>query len=76
MEIKFISGRNSDLQAMNMTSPTTQFAPTRRMGIYEPFHQMSVWEDAFRGDIMPSADACMVSHPNDRPDDKVNQHIS
>ncbi|XP_015071682.1 transcription factor TGA4-like isoform X1 [Solanum pennellii] len=62
--------RNSDLQAMNMTSPTTQFAPTRRMGIYEPFHQMSVWEDAFRGDIMPSADACMVSHPNDRPDDK------
>ncbi|WMV27111.1 hypothetical protein MTR67_020496 [Solanum verrucosum] len=55
---------------MNMTSPTTQFAPTRRMGIYEPFHQMSVWEDAFRGDIMPSADACMVSQPNDRPDDK------
>ncbi|CAN4122195.1 unnamed protein product [Withania somnifera] len=65
---------------MNMTSPTTQFAPTRRMGIYEPFHQMSVWEDVFRGDIMPSADASMVSQPNDRPDDRSGytsgeQHI-
>ncbi|KAF3679441.1 Transcription factor TGA7 [Capsicum annuum] len=65
---------------MIMTSPTTQFAPTRRMGIYEPFHQMSVWEDAFRGDIVPSVDASMISQPNDRPDDKSGytsgeQHI-
>ncbi|PHU20265.1 Transcription factor TGA7 [Capsicum chinense] len=65
---------------MIMTSPTTQFAPTRRMSIYEPFHQMSVWEDAFRGDIVPSVDASMISQPNDRPDDKSGytsgeQHI-
>ncbi|KAL6523722.1 hypothetical protein OROGR_017325 [Orobanche gracilis] len=31
---------------MNYTS--TQFVPARRMGIYEPIHQMSMWED-FKG---------------------------
>uniref|UniRef100_M1BF04 Transcription factor TGA7 n=2 Tax=Solanum tuberosum TaxID=4113 RepID=M1BF04_SOLTU len=53
-----------------MSSTSTQFAPTRRMGIFEPFHHMSMWEDAFRGDIMPSVSACMVTPANDRADDK------
>ncbi|CAN4096658.1 unnamed protein product [Withania somnifera] len=56
---------------MNMSSPSTQFAPTRRMGIFEPFHHMSVWEDTFRGDIMLSAGACIVTPINDRADDKT-----
>lgn len=60
---------------MNMSFTSTQFAPTRRMGIFEPFHHMSMWEDAFRGDIMPSAGACMVTPPNDRADDKVKNHL-
>lgn len=60
---------------MNMSSPSTQFAPTTRMGIFEPFHHMSIWEDTFRGDIMPGTGACMVAQPNDRVDDKVKQHI-
>ncbi|KAL3322011.1 hypothetical protein AABB24_039571 [Solanum stoloniferum] len=55
---------------MNMSSTSTQFAPTRRMGIFEPFHHMSMWEDAFRGDIMPNVGACMVTPANDRADDK------
>ncbi|XP_059286464.1 transcription factor TGA7-like isoform X1 [Lycium ferocissimum] len=53
---------------MNMSSPSTQFAPAR-MGIFEPFHHMSMWEDTFRGEIMPNAGA-MVTPPNDRADDK------
>ncbi|KAL8472019.1 hypothetical protein ACS0TY_029305 [Phlomoides rotata] len=31
-----------------MNSASTQFVPSRRMGIYEPVHQMSMWGD-FRG---------------------------
>ncbi|KAK4374398.1 hypothetical protein RND71_005075 [Anisodus tanguticus] len=49
-----------------MSSPSTQFAPARRMGIFEPFHHMSMWEDTFRGDIIPRAGACMVTPPNDK----------
>ncbi|KZV53744.1 BZIP transcription factor family protein isoform 1 [Dorcoceras hygrometricum] len=40
-----------------MNSAATQFVPTRRMGLYEPMHQMDMWED-FKGnncfDISPS----------------------
>ncbi|XP_009780690.1 transcription factor TGA1 [Nicotiana tabacum] len=57
---------------MNMSSPSTQFAPTTRMGIFEPFHHMSIWEDTFRGDIMPGTGACMVAQPNDRVNDRVD----
>lgn len=28
-----------------MNSPTTQFVTSRRMGIYEPMHQISMWGD-------------------------------
>ncbi|PIN03023.1 hypothetical protein CDL12_24461 [Handroanthus impetiginosus] len=32
-----------------MNSTSTQFVPSRRMGIYEPIHQMAMWGD-FKGD--------------------------
>lgn len=33
-----------------MASPSTQFATTRRMGIYDPLHQISTWEDILGAD--------------------------
>lgn len=54
-------------QAMNIPS-TSQFAPTR-MGLYEPFHQMSLWEETLRGDMIPSTGGCMVTQANERTDD-------
>ncbi|KAK3028845.1 hypothetical protein RJ639_037689 [Escallonia herrerae] len=37
-----------------MASPSTQFATSRRMGIYDPLHQISMWQDTFEGDISPN----------------------
>lgn len=54
-------------QAMNIPS-TSQFAPTR-MGLYEPFHQMNLWEETLRGDMIPSTGGCMVTQANERTDD-------
>lgn len=55
----------------SMASPSTQFATTRRMGIYDPLHQISMWEDMFGSDISPNtgtsgilqADARLVNKP-------------
>lgn len=33
------------IQPCSMNSTTTQFVPSRRMGLYEPVHQMSMWGD-------------------------------
>ncbi|KAK6940108.1 Transcription factor TGA like domain, partial [Dillenia turbinata] len=32
-----------------MSSPSTQFVTSRRMGVYEPLHQIGMWEDPFKG---------------------------
>ncbi|XP_010269125.1 PREDICTED: transcription factor TGA1-like isoform X2 [Nelumbo nucifera] len=37
-----------------MSSPSTQFATSRRMGIYEPVHQISMWAEPFRGNSSPN----------------------
>ncbi|KAM0062709.1 putative transcription factor bZIP family [Helianthus debilis subsp. tardiflorus] len=36
-----------------MTSTSTQFATSRRMGIYDPLQQISMWEDAFGSNVSP-----------------------
>ncbi|KAH6808196.1 bZIP transcription factor family protein [Perilla frutescens var. frutescens] len=40
-----------------MNSTSTQFVPSRRMGIYEPIHQMAMWGD-FKGN------SCMDASPS------------
>ncbi|PSS19540.1 Transcription factor like [Actinidia chinensis var. chinensis] len=40
-----------------MSSTSTQFATSARMGMYDPIHQVSMWESMFRGDIIPNSDA-------------------
>ncbi|XP_042046922.1 transcription factor TGA3-like [Salvia splendens] len=50
-----------------MTTPTTQFAPSSRLGLYEPMHQMSMWEeDTFDGNISPNV--CNINDADDKID--------
>ncbi|KAG6386717.1 hypothetical protein SASPL_151890 [Salvia splendens] len=42
-----------------MNSTSTQFVPSRRMGIYEPIHQMSMWGD-FKGNNCLDASTPMI----------------
>ncbi|XP_042006012.1 transcription factor TGA7-like isoform X5 [Salvia splendens] len=53
-----------------MTTLTTQFAPSSRLGSYEPMHQMSMWEeDTFDGNISPHAAAvCIINDADDKID--------
>ncbi|KAI3680273.1 hypothetical protein L2E82_50498 [Cichorium intybus] len=37
-----------------MASTSTQFATSRRMGIYDPLQQISMWDDAFGPNISPN----------------------
>lgn len=37
-----------------MSSPSTQFATSGRMGIYTPLHQVSMWGESFKGDGSPN----------------------
>ncbi|KAI3462026.1 hypothetical protein Pfo_018689 [Paulownia fortunei] len=42
-----------------MNSASTQFVPSRRMGIYEPIHQMAMWGD-FKGNNCLDASPSMI----------------
>ncbi|PIN07558.1 hypothetical protein CDL12_19877 [Handroanthus impetiginosus] len=54
-----------------MTTPTTQFAPSSRMGLYESLHQISIWEDTFDGNISPGSGVCLIPEPETKLDDKA-----
>ncbi|CAA0827312.1 mitogen-activated protein kinase kinase kinase 20 [Striga hermonthica] len=58
-----------------MTTPTAEFAPSSRVGSYEPLHeslhQLSMWEDAFDGSISPGAGGCMIIESEPKLDDKI-----
>ncbi|XWS33268.1 hypothetical protein CRYUN_Cryun22dG0067100 [Craigia yunnanensis] len=43
-----------------MNSPSTQFVPSRRMGIYEPFHQIGMWGENFKSNSNPHTSASVV----------------
>ncbi|KAL8514139.1 hypothetical protein ACS0TY_013315 [Phlomoides rotata] len=54
-----------------MTNPTTQFAPSR-MGLYEPMHQISMWEeDSYDGNISPGSGVCLITDSDSKIDDKI-----
>ncbi|KAI5654769.1 hypothetical protein M9H77_31956 [Catharanthus roseus] len=54
---------------MNMTS-STQFAPSRRMGIYDSVHQISMWEDTLRSHISSNAGLCIIPKADARLNEK------
>ncbi|RXI09377.1 hypothetical protein DVH24_033994 [Malus domestica] len=43
-----------------MNSPSTQFVTSRRMGVYEPIHQISMWDESFRSSGNFNASASMI----------------
>ncbi|ONI34965.1 hypothetical protein PRUPE_1G508100 [Prunus persica] len=43
-----------------MSYPSTQFATSRQMGIYEPFRQVGVWKETFRGDHSSNTGASSI----------------
>ncbi|GFP98911.1 transcription factor tga1 [Phtheirospermum japonicum] len=55
-----------------MTTPTTQFAPSSRMGLYEPLHQIIMWDDSFDGNTSPgTGGGCMSTETDTKLDDKT-----
>ncbi|XP_011097907.1 transcription factor TGA1 isoform X3 [Sesamum indicum] len=54
-----------------MTSPTTQFAPPSRIGIYEPLRQIGMWEDTFDDNISAGTGVCIIMETEAKLDDKT-----
>ncbi|KAL0325122.1 UNVERIFIED_CONTAM: Transcription factor TGA1 [Sesamum radiatum] len=54
-----------------MTSPTTQFAPSSRIGIYEPLRQIGMWEDTFDSNIGAGTGVCIIMETEAKLDDKA-----
>ncbi|KAK3007183.1 hypothetical protein RJ639_016851 [Escallonia herrerae] len=54
-------------QSMNSTS--TQYVTSRRMGLYEPIHQISMWGD-FKGNVCPNTSASMIIEVETKLDDQ------
>ncbi|KAG5529377.1 hypothetical protein RHGRI_029929 [Rhododendron griersonianum] len=64
-----------DLSSKRMNSPTAQFVTLRRMGVYEPVHQMGMWGD-FRGGY-PNTSGSMIedvsAKMNNQSEDTTSQ---
>lgn len=54
-----------------MSSPSTQLVITKRMGIYEPFQQVSMWGDNFKVDNSLSSGTSPIFMVNPSTENKV-----
>lgn len=54
-----------------MSFPSTQFATSRRMGIYEPNHQISMWGHAFKSDNSPNTGISTIVEADGKLDNGV-----
>ncbi|CAI9763913.1 unnamed protein product [Fraxinus pennsylvanica] len=54
---------------IDMITPTTQFTSSSTMGVHEPIHQISMWDDTFGGNINPNTDVCMITQADAKLDD-------
>ncbi|KAH9690913.1 transcription factor TGA7 [Citrus sinensis] len=54
-----------------MSSPSSQLATLRRMSIYEPFHQISMWGDTFHGDASPNTGSSTIVQVDTRLDNQT-----
>lgn len=59
-----------------MSSPTTQFATSRRMGIYEPLYHFGMWGDTFKGDSNPNTVPSPIVLVDSTLDNKVRMYNS
>lgn len=55
-----------------MSSPSTQFATSGRMGIYTPLHQVSMWGESFKGDGSPHTAMSSIVEIDVKYDSKVH----
>ncbi|XP_048131104.1 transcription factor TGA1-like isoform X2 [Rhodamnia argentea] len=62
----------------SMNSPLAQLVNPRKMLIYEPFEQFTMWGDAFKGDKVknPEASSSMIVHAVDDGLDKKFEYVS
>ncbi|XP_042507728.1 transcription factor TGA4-like [Macadamia integrifolia] len=56
-----------------MSSPSTQFAASRRMGIYEPAHQISMWRETFKGSMSPNTGVSAIVEVETGVDNKSEE---
>nr|CAD1826385.1 unnamed protein product [Ananas comosus var. bracteatus] len=54
-----------------MTTASTQFVTSRRMGIYEPNHQMSMWDESFKAESSQNTSASTVLEADAKLDNKL-----
>ncbi|KAI3685429.1 hypothetical protein L6452_34671 [Arctium lappa] len=66
MIIARISLHHSAVQKEIMASTSTQFATSRRMGIYDPLHHISMWDDTFGCDVSPNMGPSTISQVDTR----------
>ncbi|KAL3655271.1 hypothetical protein CASFOL_001057 [Castilleja foliolosa] len=52
-----------------MSTPKAQFAPSSRMGLDEPLHQISMWADSFDGPV--TGCVCMITDTDTKLDNKT-----
>lgn len=57
-----------------MSYPSTQFATSRQMGIYEPFRQVGVWRETFSGGNSSNVGASTIVEVDSRQENKVRMH--
>ncbi|KAF5204539.1 Transcription factor tga1 [Thalictrum thalictroides] len=53
-----------------MSSPSTQFATSRRMGIYDPVHQVSMWGESFKANTSPNTGVSSIVEMDPKYDNK------
>ncbi|XP_010905949.1 transcription factor TGA4 isoform X2 [Elaeis guineensis] len=55
----------------SMSSASAQFATSRRMGIYEPNHQISMWGDSFKADSSQNTGASTIVEADAKHDNRL-----
>ncbi|KAF7834239.1 transcription factor TGA4-like [Senna tora] len=53
-----------------MNSSSTQFVSTRRMGVYDPIHQISMWEENFKSNCNLSASVPLIGEADAKSDNQ------
>ncbi|XP_077213752.1 transcription factor TGA1-like [Tasmannia lanceolata] len=53
-----------------MSSPSTQLSTSRRMGIYEPTHQISMWGEPFKSSSSPNTGASTIVEAETKLDNR------
>lgn len=54
-----------------MNSPSAQFVSTRRMGVYDPIQQISMWEENFKSNCNLSASVPIIGEADVKLDNQV-----